>query len=184
MHCGPTLSKKARLSADESARDDRGERGTFVQVLPRSGVMHTVHQGKRNQEATAPFVQKSTLQSDGEAPVCRSDGGQADADAIETAASDADPVPDAGRGRPRTPLRGGEANLQEAPVIKHTQPGRLVALETRMLRGTAAEIVELIRAEPRGQTMQTSDGASRNGNDRKDNKRLARRSACHAQAVS
>jgi hypothetical protein len=146
--------------------------------------MHTVPQGKSNQEATAPFGPKSTRQRDGEAPVGRSDGGQASADALETASREADPVPYAGRGRPRNPSRVVEANLHEAPVIQHTQPGRLVALETRMLRGTAAEMVELIRAEHRGQPMQTSDGERRNGKDRQAHKRLARRSACQAQAVS
>jgi IS1 family transposase len=161
-----------------------GDRWTFVNVLPRSGFIHTVHHGKRNKEETEHFVQKIKLHSDGEAPLFLSDGWKAYEDAIETAYSYAEPVPYAGRGRPRNPIRVVDANLKYAQVIKHKQQGRLVAIEKRILRGTEDEILAIIRSEHRGQTMNTSYVESRNGNYRKDNKRLARRSACHSKAVS
>jgi hypothetical protein len=49
--------------------------------------------------------------------------------------------------------------------------------------GTEDEIVAIIRQEQRGQTIHTSYVESRNGNYRKDNKRLARRSACQSKEV-
>jgi len=69
-------------------------------------------------------------------------------------------------------------------VIKRKQKGRLVDIEKRVVRGTEEEILDIIRGEQRGQTINTSYVESRNGNSRKDNKRLARRSACHSKAVS
>ena len=42
----------------------------------------------------------------------------------------------------------------------------------------------IIRSEHRGQTINTSYVESRNGNYRKDNKRLTRRSACHSKKVT
>ncbi len=57
-------------------------------------------------------------------------------------------------------------------------------IEKRILRGTEDEILEIIRAEHRGQTMHTSYVESRKGNDRTDHKRLARRSACHSKAIA
>lgn len=152
-------------------------------MLPRSGCIHTVHHGKRNAPETAQCVRKITRNSDGEAPLFLRDGWKASADALETAYSHAEPVPYAGRGRPRNPVRLVDENLKYAQVITHKQQGRLVAIAKRILWGTEDEMVEIIRAEHRGQTMNTSDVESRNGNYRKDNKRLARRSACHSQAV-
>ena len=161
-----------------------GDRWTFVNVLPRSGFIHTVHHGKRNKEETEQFVQKIKLNSDGAAPLFLSDGWKAYEDALETAYSYEEPVPYAGRGRPRNPIQVVDANLKYAQVIKHKQQGRLVAIEKRILRGTEDEIVDIIRAEHRGQTINTSYVESRNGNYRKDNKRLARRSACHSKAIA
>ena len=44
--------------------------------------------------------------------------------------------------------------------------------------------MDIIRTEHRGQTINTSYVESRNGNYRKDNKRLARRSACQSKEVT
>ncbi len=132
-----------------------GDRWTFVNVLPRSGCIHTVHHGKRNTEETAQFVEKINQHIDGEAPLFISDGWKAYEVALETAYSYEEPVPYAGRGRPRNPIRVVDAHLKYAQVIKHKQQGRLVAIEKRILRGTEDEIVEIIRSEQRGQTINT-----------------------------
>jgi IS1 family transposase len=161
-----------------------GDRWTFVNVLPRSGFIHTVHHGKRNKEETEHFVHKIKLNSDGEAPLFLSDGWKAYEDALENAYSHEEPVPYSGRGRPRNPIRVVDENLKYAQVIKHKQQGRLVEIEKRILRGSEDEILAIIRSEQRGQTINTSYVESRNGNYRKDNKRLARRSACHSKAIA
>jgi hypothetical protein len=76
MNVGRIAKKKARLSEDERARTDVGERWTCVNVLPRSGFMHTVHHGKRTKEEAEQLVQTIKKKSDGEAPLFLSDGWQ------------------------------------------------------------------------------------------------------------
>ena len=64
-----------------------------------------------------------------------------------------------------------DANLKYAQVIKHKRRGRLVDIEKRVIRGTEEEILDIIRTEHRGQTINTSYVESRNGHYRKDTKR-------------
>ncbi len=161
-----------------------GDRWTFVNVLPRSGLIHTVHHGKRTKEEAEQFVQTIKRNSDGEAPLFLSDGWQSYPDVLESTYSHEEPVPYSGRGRPKNPIRVVDANLKYAQVIKHKRRGRLVDIEKRVIRGTEEEILDIIRTEHRGQTINTSYVESRNGNYRKDNKRLARRSACQSKEVT
>jgi hypothetical protein len=53
-------------------------------------------------------------------------------------------------------LQNFSENLKYAQVIKHKQQGRLGEVEQRILRGTEDEILAIIRAEHRGQTINTS----------------------------
>jgi hypothetical protein len=161
-----------------------GARWTLVTVLPRSGLIHTVHQGKRTQEEAEQWVQTSKKNSAGEAPLLLSEGWKPYQDVLESPSSHAEPVPYAGRGRPKHPIRVVDANRRYAQVLTHQQGGRLVDIATRVIRGTDEEIVARIRTEQRGQTIHTSYGESRQGNDRKDHKRLARRSACPSKEVA
>ncbi len=161
-----------------------GDRWTFVNVLPRSGLIHTVHHGKRTKEEAEHFVQTIKRNSDGEAPLFLSDGWQPYPEVLASTYSHEEPVPYAGRGRPKNPTRVVDANLKYAQVIKRKQRGRLVGIEKRVIRGTEEEILAIIRTEHRGQTINTSYVESRNGNYRKDNKRLARRSACQSKEVT
>jgi IS1 family transposase len=161
-----------------------GDRWTFVNVLPRSGFIHTVHHGKRTKEEAEQFVKTIKSNSDGAAPLFLSDGWKPYQEVLETTYSHEEPVPYSGRGRPRNPIRVVAESLKYAQVIKHKQQGRLVDIEKRIVRGTEDEILAIIRAEQRGQTINTSYVESRNGNYRKDNKRLTRRSACHSKKVT
>ena len=77
-----------------------------------------------------------------------------------------------------------DANLKYAQVVKHKEGSHLIEIETRVIWGTEEEIVEIIQQEGRGQTINTSYVESRNGNYRKDNKRLARRSAGQSKEVA
>src|SRR6266699_3402629 len=77
-----------------------------------------------------------------------------------------------------------DGNLRYDQIIKHKQGCHLVDIEKRVIRGTEEEILAIIRTEQRGQTINTSYVESRNGNYRKDNKRLARRSACQSKEVT
>ena len=139
--------------------------------------------GKRTQEEGEQFVQKIKHNSDGEAPLFLSEGGPSYPEVVARTDSHEEPVPYSGRGRPQKPIRVIDDNLKYAQVIKHKEGGRLIAIEKRVIWGTEEEILGIIRDEQRGQVIKTSYVESRNGNYRKDKKRLARRSACHSKAV-
>ena len=165
-------------------REDLGDRWTFVNVLPRSGFIQTVHHGKRTQEEGEQFVKTIKQNSDGEAPLFLSDGWPSYPEILASTYSHEEPVPYSGRGRPRKPIRVIDENLKYAQVIKHKAGGRLIEIEKRVIWGTEEEIIDIIHQEGRGQTINTSYVESRNGNYRKDNKRLTRRSACQSKEVA
>ena len=56
-------------------------------------------------------------------------------------------------------------------------------LETRVILGEEKAILDIIKAKGRGKSINTSYVESRNGNYRKDNKRLARKTQCHSKKV-
>ena len=155
-----------------------------MNVLPRSGFIQTVHHGKRTKEEGEAFVKTIKQNSDGQAPLFLSDGWPSYPEILASTYSHEEPVPYRGRGRPRKPIRIIDANLKYAQVIKHKEGGRLVAIERRVIWGTEEEILDIIRQDGRGQTINTSYVESRNGNYRKDNKRLVRRSTCQSKVVA
>jgi hypothetical protein len=137
-------------------REDIGDRWTFVNVLPRSGFIQTVHHGKRTKEEGDLFIKKIKQHSDGEAPLFLSDGWPAYPDILGHTYSHEEPVPYSGQGRPRKPIRIIDENLKYAQVVKHKAGGRLIEIEKRVIWGTEEEILEIIREEGRGQTINTS----------------------------
>jgi hypothetical protein len=151
--------------------------------LPRSGFIQTVHHGKRTQDEADAFVGTIKQNSDGAAPLFLSDGWKGYPAVLEKHYSQEEPVPYAGRGRPRNPCRIIDEQLKYAQVIKRKAHGRLVEIEQRVIWGTEEAILEIIQGD-RGTTINTSYVESRNGNYRKDNKRLARRSACSSKHVA
>ena len=161
-----------------------GDRWTFVNVLPRSGFIQTVHHGKRTKEEGEAFIKTIKQNSDGEAPLFLSDGWPSYPEILARTYSHEEPVPYAGRGRPRKSIRVIDENLKYAQVIKHKAGGRLIGIEKRVIWGTEEEIIDMIQQEGRGETINTSYVESRNGNYRKDNKRLTRRRACQSKAVA
>ena len=160
-----------------------GDRWTFVNVLPRSGCIQTVHHGKRTKEEGEEFVKTIKHNSDGEAPLFLSDGWPSYPEILANTYSHEEPVPYSGHGRPRKPMRIIDANLTYAQVVKHKERGHLREIEKRVIWGTEEEILAIIQQAGRGETINTSDVESRNGNYRKDNKRFARRSACQSKEV-
>ena len=120
--------------------EDRGDRWTFVNVLPRSGFIQTVHHGKRTKEEGEEFVQTIKQNSDGQAPLFLSDGWPSYPEILASTYSHEEAVPYSGRGRPRKPIRVIDENLKYAQVIKHKEGGRLIAIEKRVIWGTEEEI--------------------------------------------
>ena len=62
------------MSEEELFLEDRGDRWSFVNVLPDSGFIQTIHHGKRTSEEADSFVAAIQANSDGEAPLFLSDG--------------------------------------------------------------------------------------------------------------
>jgi IS1 family transposase len=143
-----------------------------------------VHHGKRTKEEGEKFVETIKKHSDGEAPLFLSDGWPSYPEILAQMYSHEEAVPYSGRGRPRKPIRVIDENLKYAQVVKDKEGGRLVEIEKRIIWGTEEEILEIIQQEGRGQTINTSYVESRNGNYRKDNKRLGRRSACQSKDMA
>jgi hypothetical protein len=134
------IKKKAHLSEDEVDREDLGDRWTFVNVLPRSGCIQTVHHGKRTKEEGEKFVKTIKQNSDGEAPLFLSDGWPSYPEIFATTYSHEEPVPYSGRGRPRKPIRIIDENLKYAQVVQHKEGGHLIEREKRVIWGTEEEI--------------------------------------------
>lgn len=104
---------------------------------------------------------------------------------FETTSSHEEPVPlHRSWTSEESPIRVVDEPLTYAHGITQKQQGHLVAVEKRVIGGTEDEIIEIIRSEPRGQTINTRYVESRKGNDRQENKRLTRRSAGHSKTVS
>ena len=57
------------MSEEELVLEDRGDRWSFVNVLPDSGFIQTIHHGKRTSEKADSFVAAIQANSDGEAPL-------------------------------------------------------------------------------------------------------------------
>jgi len=117
-----------------------GDRWTFVNVLPRSGFIQTVHHGKRTKEEGEEFVKTIKQNSDGEAPLFLSDGWPSYPEIFAHTSSHEAPVPYSGRGRPWKPMRIIDANLKYAQVVKHKERGHLREREKRVIWGTEEEI--------------------------------------------
>ncbi|HVD21084.1 MAG TPA: hypothetical protein VNB95_03995 [Nitrososphaera sp.] len=121
-------------------REDLGDRWTFVNVLPRSGFIQTVHHGKRTKEEGEEFVKTIKQNSDGEAPLFLSDGWPSYPEILAHTYSHEEPVPYSGHGRPRKPMRIIDANLKYAQVVNHKERGHLIEREKRVILGTEEAI--------------------------------------------
>lgn len=152
-------------------------------MLPRSGFIHTVHHGRRTEKEADKFVKKIKQASDGKAPLFLSDGWRYE-QILKNNYCEYKPVAYSGRGRPKKPLQVVDPELKYAQVIKRKEGSKLVEIEKRIVLGEEEEILSIIRGEGRGKTINTSYVESRNGNYRKDNKRLTRRSQCHSKKTT
>ena len=189
MNSGLSCSKKENFceeevqlsQTNEKWAKQRGDRWTFVAVLPRSSFIHSVHCAKRTKQEAKYFLQKIKQNSDGIAPLFLSDAWFYE-DALYDTYCHYEEVPYKGRGRRPNPIRVVDKNLRYAQVYKErNSKGKIVDIHTRFIRGTEQEILEIIRATSRANTVNTSYVESRNGKFRKDDARLIRKTACHSK---
>jgi len=177
-----TLEEQKLQEAGGQLADNQADRWTFAAILPRSGFINAVHSSKRNSEEAAIFLEKIKDRSNGMAPLFLSDAWFYKKPLFDTYSHYVTPVY-SGRGRPRNPIRVVDESLQYAQVYKkRDDKGRLESVETRIIKGDKQEILDIIAATSRGATkINTSFIEGKNGTYRKDNARLARKSACHSK---
>jgi hypothetical protein len=166
--------KKGNLSEEEKKQEGVGDHWTFVNVMPRSSFIQTVHHGKRNLKETEEFVEKIKENSDGQAPLFLSDGFGEYESALKKTYSFFNA---------ETQELEIEPQLKYAQIIKHKKGGKLESIEERIIFGKREEILKIIEEEGRGKKLNTSYVESRNGNYRKENKRLTRKTQCYSKKV-
>jgi len=157
-----------------------GDLWTFVNVLPESSFIHTVHTAKRNEEEADKFIKKVKENSDGQAPLFSSDGFYY-SESLYNNYSTMVPVPYSGKGRPCNPKRVIDSDLKYVQLIKDYKKGKLVSIKTQIVCGNELEILQIIDDSKRSSTINTSFVESRNGSYRKDDKRLTRKTKCHSK---
>jgi len=190
MNFGRLFKKKGNLTILEQqdqqtqskSAQNKGDRWSFVAILPRSGFVNAVHTAKRNSEQAELFIQKIKYRSNDLAPLFLSDAWFYEEPLFEVY-SHYEQVPYCGRGRPRNPVRIVAEELKYAQVFKkRDSKGRLECIETRIIKGEEQEILDIIKATSRGATkINTSFVEGKNGTYRKDNARLNRKTACHSK---
>lgn len=133
------------------------------------------------EEQARLFLRKIKDKSDGVAPLFLSDAWFYSEVLYDTYCT-YEPVPYGGRGRPPLPKRMVDENLKYAQVYKERDAkGKFKSVTTRIIKGTEAEILAIIRKNGRSKTINTSYVESRNGKYRKDDVRLTRKTMCHSK---
>ena len=161
--------------------DNRGDRWSFVAVLPDTSFVHTIHHSKRTVEEAEKFLGKVKQRSDGMAPLFLS-GARFYEKALYNTYCRYEPRPYSGRGRPPHPIQIIDQQLKYAQVYKERDgKGKSKNITTRIVIGTGSEIMATIRKSGRSRTINTSFVESRNGKYRKDDARLNRKTMCHSK---
>ena len=149
--------------------------------MPDCSFVHTVHHSKRTVEQASIFLGKIKAKSNGVAPLFLSDAWFYE-QALYSTYCHYEPRPYCGRGRPPHPRRVVDEQLKYAQVYKERDSkGKLKRVTTRVIKGTEAEILTIIRKRDRSKTINTSFVESRNGKYRKDNARLNRKTMYHSK---
>lgn len=178
------FKKKEHLSEEEKREnaEGRGDRWTFVAILPESSYIHSVHSSQRNQEEAQVFVEQIKQNSDGSAPLFESDAWFYE-EVLTEVYSSRQEVAYKGRGRKPLPIKVADPDLKYAQVVKERKNGKITHISTRIVLGDELEILEILDKSERCNTISTSFVESRNGAFRKDNKRQARKTKCHSKKI-
>lgn len=178
------LKKENFTSVEQSENSEqKGDRWSFLAVLPESSYVHTVHSGQRNQVEAKVFVEQIKKNSDGEAPFFESDAWFYEEVLTQVYGSQVD-TPYKGRGRKPLPKQVPDPNLKYAQVVKERENGKVIDIKTRIILGDEIEIQEILDKSNCSTTISTSFVESRNGAYRKDNKRLTRKTKCHSKRIN
>jgi hypothetical protein len=166
---------------DPEKAENQGDMWTFAAVLPESGFIHTVHSSERTVEEATLFIGEIKDKSDGLAPFFQSDSWFY-MTALINNYSTYQSVPYKGIGRPPHPIQVVDPHLRYAQVHKErNSKGKIEKVSTRIVLGEIDHIFETFEQSDRSKTVNTDFVESRNGNFRKDNARLIRKTLCHSK---
>lgn len=166
---------------DPVKAENQGDIWTFAAVLPESGFIHTVHSSERTIEEATKFISAIKSKSDGQAPFFHSDSWFYQSALLENY-SVYQNVPYKGIGRPQKPIQVVDPLLRYAQVHKQrNSKGKIEKVSTRIVLGDIEHIFATFDDAKRCKTVNTDFVESRNGNFRKDNARLIRKTLCHSK---
>jgi hypothetical protein len=166
---------------DPEKAENQGDMWTFAAVLPESSFIQTIHTSDRNVDEATLFIGEIKAKSDGQAPFFHSDSWFYESALINNY-STYQPVPYKGRGRPENPIQIIDPLLRYAQVHKQrNSKGKIEKVSTRIVLGDIGHIFDTFDEAKRSKTVNTDFIESRNGNFRKDNARLIRKTLCHSK---
>lgn len=125
MNSGLSLEKNENLTETDITEEllcdqvynNKGDRWSFVGVLPDSSYIHSTHQSKRTLEEVTEFICDLKRQSDGSAPYFCSDCWFCEQALVDNYCS-YEQVPYKGRGRKPNPIQVVNPDLRHAQVHK------------------------------------------------------------------
>jgi IS1 family transposase len=171
------VAKKEKNCDDDDPEDDfRGDCWDHVAFDPEHRLVVAVVPGERTTESVEELVGDVKGRLEGRAPdLITTDEYSAYEKAILEAFGEEVVPPRTGRpGRPRSPYKVAPAGLNYAMVHKARRKGRVVAVTTRVIFGTAATVAA-VEASAVSRTVNTAFVERHNGTDRSRNARRARK---------
>jgi IS1 family transposase/transposase-like protein len=176
---------KKEKNCDEDEPDDRfrGDCWDHVALDPEHRLVVAVVPGERTTESVEELVGEVKRRLGGRAPaLITTDEYSAYEGAILEAFGEEVVPPRTGRrGRPRSPYKVPPRGLNYATVHKTRKKGRVVAVTTRVIFGTAATVAAALAASAVSRTVNTSFVERHNGTDRNRNARKVRKTYCFSK---
>jgi len=172
------VAKKEKNCDDDDPEDHfRGDCWDHVAFDPEHRLVVSVVPGERTAESVEELVGDVKERLGGRAPdLITTDEYSAYEGAILEAFGEEVVPPRTGRpGRPRKPYKVAPEGLNYATVHKTRKKGRVVAVETRVIFGTAATVAAALEASAVSRTVNTAFVERHNGTDRNRNARRARK---------
>jgi IS1 family transposase/transposase-like protein len=169
--------KEKNCDEDDPADHFRGDCWDHVALDPEHRLVVAVVPGERTTESVEELVGEVKGRLEGRAPdLITTDEYSAYEGAILEAFGEEVAPPRTGRpGRPRKPYKVAPAGLNDATVQKTRKKGRVVAVTTRVIFGTAATVAAALEASAVSRTVNTAFVERHNGTDRNRNARRARK---------
>jgi hypothetical protein len=182
MSCGPLLKKQEHLQPNDPP--DQGDMWIWRAIALPSRLRVVSHLSHERSEVEAiAFLADFKARTDGCAPLFTSDKLPAYLVALIANYSTPEPPPaKRGPGRPRKePKRVIDPQLYYGQVDKQREGGRVIEVRRRIILGTEADIVKVLKADGCGSQINTAYVERDNLTSRQSNGRLVRKTLSHSK---